>query len=230
VKSSDPRRVTYRLTLALLLAALLGSGLALAAPADATTTVSMRLRKAISTLPVKAHSHAGSYDRDADFGTWTTQYGSCDTRAVVLKAESLKPTTQNSNCTVSKGKWYSFYNATTYYNAYGGVLQIDHVVPVENTWVSGAWAWSHATRVRYYNDLKDTRTLVAVDRSDNEAKGDRDPSQWLPSHGRCRYVRYWVAVKIRWHLHVTSTEKKKLVSLAASCPNTTLKVTRASVS
>jgi hypothetical protein len=131
---------------------------------------------------------------------------------------------------VSKGKWYSFYNATTYYNAYGGVLQIDHVVPVENTWVSGAWAWSRATRVRYYNDLKDSRTLVAVDRSDNEAIGDRDPSQWLPSHGRCRYVRYWVAVKIRWQLHVTGTEKKKLASLASGCSNTTLKIIRATVS
>jgi hypothetical protein len=82
------------LTLALLLCALLGSGLALAAPAEASTTVTVRLRKAVSTLPVKAHSHAGSYDGDADFGSWITQYGSCDTRAVVLKTESLKPTTQ----------------------------------------------------------------------------------------------------------------------------------------
>jgi len=230
VKSADARGGRQRLILVLLLAALIGSGLALAAPADASTAVTIRLRKAISVLPVKAHSHASSYDRDADFGSWITQYGSCDTRAVVLKTESLAPTSQNSNCTVSKGKWYSFYNATYYFNAYGGVVQVDHTVPVENAWVSGAWAWSHATRVRYYNDLTDKRTLVAVDRSDNEAKGASDPSGWMPSHGRCRYVRNWVAVKIRWHLTVTGTEKRKLTSLAASCANTTLKIVRASVS
>jgi len=230
VNSSDPRRFNYTLILTVLLTALLGSCLVLATPADASGTVTLRLRKAISTLPVKAHSHVTSYDRDADFGTWVTQHGACDTRAVVLKTESLKPTTQNSNCTVSKGRWYSFYNATYYYNAYGGTVQIDHVVPVENAWISGAWAWSHTTRVRYYNDLKDKRTLVAVDRSDNEAKGASDPSRWMPSHGRCRYVRYWVAVKIRWHLHVSGAEKTKLASLAGGCANTTLKITPASVS
>ena len=55
-----------------------------------------------------------------------------------LKTESLSPTTQNSYCTVSRGKWFSFYNGRYYFNAYGGTLQIDHVVPVENAWVSGA--------------------------------------------------------------------------------------------
>ena len=41
-------------------------------------------------------------------------------------------------------------------------------MPVENVWVSGAWRWTQATRVAYYNDLGDGRTLVAVDAHDNE--------------------------------------------------------------
>jgi hypothetical protein len=197
-------------------------------PAGASTgTVNAPLRTAIGNLPVAAHSHASSYDRSSEFGTWTTQYGECDTRAVVLKDESLKPTTQNSYCTVETGRWYSYYNAAYYSSAYGGVLQIDHTVPVENAWVSGAWRWTHADRVRFYNDLGDGRSLVAVDRHDNEAKGDGDPTQWLPSHGRCRYVRSWVAVKIRWRLTVTSAEKSRLRSLASNCANTTLTVHRA---
>ena len=89
--------------------------------------------------------------------------------------------TTNDYCTVSKGKWYSYYNARYYKNAYGGAVQIDHTVPVENAWVSGAWRWTKATRVRYYNDLGDPRTLVAVDAHDNEAKGDHDPTTWLPA-------------------------------------------------
>ncbi len=126
----------------------------------------------------------------------------------MLKAESLKPTTQNPNCTIATGKWFSYYNATTYKLA--SKLQIDHTVPVQNVWISGAWRWNKATRVRYYNDLNDARTLVAVDSHDNESKGDQDPTHWLPSHGKCRYVRYWTAVKTRWHLAVTTAEKTEL--------------------
>ncbi|MGH3509318.1 MAG: HNH endonuclease family protein [Nocardioidaceae bacterium] len=221
-----------RRTVAAMLAAATALTLAtVTAPSSqgAATIVHVRLRTAIRHLPVKAHSHARSYSRTKEFGNWITQYGECDTRAVVLKDESLRRTTQNSYCTVSKGKWYSFYNARYYYDAYGGALQIDHVVPVENAWVSGAWRWTHATRVRYYNDLGDARTLVAVDLHDNEAKGDSDPTQWMPSHGHCRYLRYWVAVKTRWHLSVTSAEKAKLARVAAGCPNTLLTIHRAAV-
>ncbi len=199
------------------------------APSQASSAVTERLRYAIGHLPVAAHSHAAGYDRSKEFGNWTTQNGSCDTRAVVLQDESLEPTTQNSNCTVETGKWYSFYNATYYRSAYGGAVQIDHVVPVENAWVSGAWRWTQATRVRYYNDLGDPRTLVAVDRYDNEAKGDQDPTRWMPSHGACRYIQYWVVVKVRWHLTVTRAEKAKLATVAGGCANVRLRVARATI-
>lgn len=54
---------------------------------------------------------------------------------MVLKDESLKPTTQNQYCTIETGKWYSYYNDATYKKA--SALQIDHTVPVENVWISG---------------------------------------------------------------------------------------------
>jgi hypothetical protein len=214
----------------LLAAVLLTVGLA--APTHAVqgaTVVKVPLRTAIRNLPVAAHSHAGTYDRTRAFGDWISQGGGCNTRAVVLKTESLKPTTQTASCTIKTGRWYSFYNAKYYTNAYGGIVQIDHVVPTENTWISGAWRWTHATRVRYYNDLTDSRTLVAVDRTDNESKGDRDPTQWMPSHGKCRYIRYWVAVKIRWHLTVTAGEKATLRRIAGGCTNPVITVARAKI-
>ncbi|MGH3473030.1 MAG: GmrSD restriction endonuclease domain-containing protein [Nocardioidaceae bacterium] len=103
-------------------------------------------------------------------------------------------------------------------------------MPVENAWVSGAWRWTKATRIRFYNDLGDSRTLVAVDQHDNEAKGDQDPTRWMPAYGHCRYIRYWVAVKIRWHLSVTRAEKAKLAQVAAGCANTRLIVRKAVIS
>jgi hypothetical protein len=198
-------------------------------PATAATTMHVRERAAITNLRVAAHSHVYSYDRTKQFGDWIEQGGGCDTRAVVLKTESLRPTTQNSYCTVEKGRWFSYYNARYYTNAYGGIVQIDHTVPVENVWISGAWRWTHATRVRYYNDLKDSRTLVAVDAYDNESKSDQDPTTWLPTHGKCRYVRSWVAVKTRWHLNVTQAEKTELAKVAATCSNPRLTITRAAI-
>jgi Protein of unknown function (DUF1524) len=188
--------------------------------------VKERLRRAIRRLQVARHSHAGSYNRVKDFGGWIEQGGGCDTRAVVLKAESLTKTTQNRYCTVKRGKWFSYYNHTTYTKA--SQLQIDHTVPVENAWVSGAWKWTKAARVRYYNDLGDFRTLVAVDTHDNEAKGDRDPTDWLPPNSTCRYLKYWTAVKTRWHLTVTRSEKHELHRLGTDCPNQLIRVRIAS--
>jgi hypothetical protein len=188
-------------------------------------TVHTRLRAAVKNLRVAVQSHAISYDRDKDFGDWVSQGGECDTRAVVLEDESLKRTTANEYCTIETGKWFSYYNATLYRKA--SALQIDHTVPVENAWISGAWRWTKATRVRYYNDLRDPRTLVAVDIHDNESKGDQDPTTWLPHDGKCRYVRSWTAVKTRWHLNVTAAEKTELARLAADCPNVKMAVTPA---
>jgi hypothetical protein len=206
-------------------------GPASSAPASPTapSTVHVRLRAAIRALPVADHSHVAGYDRDKDFGEWITQHGECDTRAVVLIQESLRPVTKSYYCTVSKGRWYSYYNARYYDNAYDGAIQIDHTVPVQNAWVSGAWQWTKPTRVRYYNDLKDPRTLVGVDAHDNEVKSNQDPTTWLPRHGRCRYVRYWVAVKTRWHLNATAAEKTKLATLAADCSNPRLTISLARV-
>ena len=48
----------------------------------------------------------------------------------------------------------------------------------------------------------------------NQAKGDQDPNEWLPTYDKCRYLREWVAVKHRWRLTVDSAEKSALSSLA----------------
>jgi hypothetical protein len=63
-----------------------------------------------------------------------------------------------------------------------------------------------------------------------ESKGDQDPTTWVPPQGDCRYVRYWAAVKTRWHLNVTKPEKATLTRLAGDCPNVELSVTRAAIS
>jgi hypothetical protein len=190
-------------------------------------SVSFRFRVAVRHLRVAAREHASSYDRDADFGDWVDQGRGCNTRAVVLERESLTADTENDNCTVETGRWRSYYNATIYTAAHQ--LQIDHLVPVKNVWVSGAWQWAQTTRVAYYNDLTDDRTLAAVDIHDNEAKGASSPDARLPPANHCRYVREYTSIKLRWRLSVTQAEQEAITDVAADCPNAEVRYTPADV-
>ncbi len=61
----------------------------------------------------------------------------------------------------------------------------------------------------------------------NQAKGDQDPTTWMPTYDKCRYLREWVAVKIRWRLTIDSAEKTALQNQSAGCTNSTITVTRA---
>ena len=50
--------------------------------------------------------------------------------------------------------------------------------------------------------------LLAVTDSVNQAKGDQDPAEWLPSRTayQCTYVRAWVQVKYYYGLSMDSAE------------------------
>ena len=72
-------------------------------------------------------------------------------------------------------------------------MEIDHILPVSAAWDLGAHRWDAATRERFYND---PRNLVAVSSAANQAKGDKLPSEWMPTdrRARCAYGRRLVDV------------------------------------
>jgi Protein of unknown function (DUF1524) len=197
----------------------------LAAPAVASAErYSAPLGTAIGDLRGAAEVRDG-YDRDL-FKHWVDADGDgCDTRDEVLLAESLDPVTVGSSCSLSGGRWYSYYDRRTWTDS--GRIDIDHLVPLAEAWDSGARTWTARTRERYANDLGDGRTLVGVTDSVNQSKGDQDPAEWMPQHGTCRYVRQWVAVKHRWRLGVDRAERRALRSLAAGCGTARITVTLA---
>ena len=196
-----------------------------AAPAHAET-YSAYLRTAVANLPVATEVRTG-YDRSL-FPLWIDADGDgCNTRYEVLIAEATTKPTVGSGCTLTGGRWYSYYD-----NAYWTLtsdLDIDHMVPLAEAWDSGARNWTTSRRQSYANDLGDSRPLVAVTDNVNQAKGDQDPATWMPpySSARCRYINEWVATKIRWRLTVDTAEKNALTSWANSCPNVTITVVRA---
>ncbi|MGN6251266.1 MAG: HNH endonuclease family protein [Marmoricola sp.] len=225
---------TFVRVLALLCALTLPAGMtvALITPAQAAGSpralngarISQDLRAAIAHLPGAGARPAG-YARTA-FRLWDDVDHDCrDTRAEVLAAESEVRAT--GGCTIRTGRWYSSYDARTYTVAHD--LDIDHLVPLEEAWASGARGWSSARREAYANDLGDPRTLVAVSSHENRSKGDRDPAQWLPAHGVCSYVTRWVAVKLRWGLSVDPAERTALAGIAQRCSDRRVSTHRARV-
>jgi hypothetical protein len=158
--------------------------------------------------------HPAGYDRTL-FGYPADLDGDqCDTRSEVLQRDSITPAQVDPyGCTVVAGDWVSAYDGLTFTSP--GDLEIDHVVALKEAWDSGAWAWTAETRIAYANDLSDTRTLRAVSVSTNRAKGDRDPSNWIPPDPNdvCPFIADWVSIKTRWNLSMDSSEAGRIKNL-----------------
>jgi len=198
--------------------------LVVAPPAAHAASYSAPLMTAISDLVVASETRTG-YSRDL-FPHWIDADGDgCSTRNEVLIAEADDPVTVGSGCSLSGGRWFSYYDRLSWTNP--SDVDIDHMVPLAEAWDSGARTWTTSVRQSYANDLGDSRSLVGVTDNVNQEKGDQDPREWMPTYDKCRYLREWVAVKHRWRLTVDSGEKSALSSLAAGCTNTTITVTLA---
>ncbi|RDB24084.1 hypothetical protein Hypma_008565 [Hypsizygus marmoreus] len=171
-------------------------------------------RSYLASLTVAAENNSPAYDR-ALFVHWHTVSGSCDTRETVLKRDGTSVVT-DSACSATSGSWTSPYDNVK--TTLASDLDIDHVVPLKEAWVSGARSWTNAQREAFANDLTRPQ-LAAVTDNLNQAKGDKDPAEWMPplASYRCTYVRAWVQVKYYYGLTVDSAEKSALTSYLASC-------------
>lgn len=162
-------------------------------------------------------SQSGDYSRNA-FKHWITQADGCSTREEVLIIEAVGGTRQG--CTVIGATWVSPYDATQ--TSDPGSLDIDHMVPLKEAWVSGADLWSPAKRRAFANHLGYVESLIAVSASSNRSTSDKDPARWMPPNPsvHCTYVAGWVAVKYRWQLTMDYAERQKIESVLAACPFT----------
>jgi hypothetical protein len=194
------------------------------APAPSATTAQTNTSSVsafyamLSELPTDdaLTSHPG-YNRDY-FDAWIdADSDGCNTRAEVLIRESATTVTTRGVCTVTTGSWVSVYDGSRTTLASG--LDIDHFVPLNEAWLSGADSWDAATRIQFGNDLGYDSSLVAVSASSNRSKSDQDPAEWMPSQRDyyCDYVATWIAVKWRWSLSVDSLERLALNSVLEQC-------------
>lgn len=167
----------------------------------------------LAELRVAPDGSMSGYSR-ARFGDgWATQADGCDSRVDVLLADGTSVV--HHGCTVTGGHWLSLYDGVTVSSPHQ--LDIDHIVPLANAWVTGAAAWTPAQRESFANDVH--RELVAVTAHSNRSKGDEAPPGYEPpaKADDCQYAQRWVTVKAAYHLTVTGTEHDALVTMLGTC-------------
>lgn len=173
----------------------------------------------LRTLKVRKETRSVS-DAASRFGTWVdADHDGRSTRTEVLKAESLRRAVVTHG-RVTAGKWLSRYDATTVTDP--KQLVVDHLVPLQEAWTSGAASWSAERRAAFANDVGYGPSLIAVSRSASRARGGREITASLPPNAsfRCAYARSWIAVKSRWGLTIDPAEKSALsTDLTLYCLN-----------
>jgi len=196
-----------------------GDGTPAALVATSTTAVS-----ALAALPVKGKAAMTGYDRLEYGPAWSdVDHNGCDTRNDVLDRDLTDKTYREGthSCIVTNGTLVSPYTGERIDFVRGNVtsleVQIDHVVALANSWVTGAQAWDADTRKAFAND---PLNLLAVDGPSNQQKLASDASAWLPARKafRCTYVALQVSVKAKYGLWVTKAEKSAMSRVLDSCP------------
>ncbi|KAI0306529.1 hypothetical protein B0F90DRAFT_767119 [Multifurca ochricompacta] len=182
---------------------------ALPAPVDVATA-----KIYLSELTVAVDSNVPAYARDL-FKTWDIISGNCNTREVVLIRDGTNVVT-DSTCSVVSGNWVSPYDGLP--TTLSSSLDIDHLVPLKEAWVSGARNWTPAQREAFANDLTRPQ-LVAITNTVNESKGDRDPALWMPPLASfyCEYIQAWITVKQFYSLTIDSAEQAALTTFINQC-------------
>ncbi|KTR43059.1 hypothetical protein NS263_00650 [Curtobacterium oceanosedimentum] len=188
-------------------------------PTDATAAATARSQ--LAALPVKGKAPATGYDREARFGTaWLdVDHNGCDTRNDVL-ARDLTDVERQGPCKVLRGTLVSPYTGDRVDfvrgNTTSTLVQIDHVVALENAWRTGAQQLSQEQREALANDPVN---LFAVDGHSNAQKRSGDAATWLPADTafRCTYVEHQIAVKTTYRLWVAPAEHDAMERVLSRC-------------
>lgn len=180
------------------------------------------------SMPVSA-AHPQGYNRMQYFGTWQPNSmlgGRATTRDYILKRD-MSNVSLNRYSQVQSGTFHDPYTNQIMQFKRGkdtsALIQVDHVVALQDAWSSGLWQDSRASdRMRYANDPD---VLLASEGKANMAKGagmdwqnDNNPV-WLTPYTayHCDYMTKRVYIKHKWHLSMTAGEKNQTTRLLEAC-------------
>lgn len=178
-------------------------------------------------LQVRGRAPDTNYSREAFGSAWRdVDRNGCDTRNDILQRDFTTTIFKSGtgDCKVIGGTWTDPYSNESYtFDEAPSGAQIDHVVSLKNAWQMGADQWSDDMRVEFANDPLNLRVTIA---SLNQQKSDSNAASWLPPFkpGRCNFIATQVAVKAKWNLYVTESEKEVFLAILSKpeCQETKL--------
>jgi hypothetical protein len=182
---------------------------------------------AAQSLVERGRSSTTNYSRDAFGSDWKdVDRNGCDTRNDILGRDFTTASYKvgTNDCKVIGGTWTDPYSNESYtFTKQPSEAQIDHVVALSNAWQMGADLWTDEMRTEFANDPLNLIVTVA---SLNRQKSDSNAASWLPPYrpGRCDFIARQVAVKTKWQLFVTSSEKSAMLGILSKpeCSQTVL--------
>ncbi len=173
----------------------------------------------LNLLEVKGRAPKTGYSR-AQFPHWSDlDRNGCDSRNEILKRDLTQIIYKagTGDCKVLSGVLLDpFSNKNLIFSSSKSSIDIDHLVALSNAWQSGAAYFDKSIRSQIAND---PLNLLAVDAKLNRQKGDGDAATWLPPNKafRCEYVSRQVAVKAKYSLWVTASEKAAITRVLNQC-------------
>lgn len=171
----------------------------------------------LSELKTSPKTSSQSYQRSFFGSGWTTTNG-CDTRNLILYRD-LTDTAVSSECLVLSGVLADPYSGQIINFKRGensSDVQIDHVVALNDAWLSGAESLTTEERIKFANDPLE---LLAVSGKQNQAKLGSDASQWLPPNKtfKCTYVARQIDIKAKYKLTISSSENDVMKKVLSNC-------------
>ena len=147
----------------------------------------------------------------------------CDTRNDILNRDLTNQVykEKTKQCVVLSGTLIDPFSGETINFVQGAKtsseVQIDHTVALSNAWQTGAFKLTSDQRKALAND---PLNLQAVKGRLNSQKGDGDAATWLPplKSYRCDYVSRQIAVKVKYKLWFTPSEKEAMIRILKACP------------
>lgn len=175
-----------------------------------------------------------AYERVHHFGGWVKnkKSGDCfNTRNKVLVRENIGEIKlkESNKCSVESGEWVDPYSGNTMTDAQAEI-QIDHMVPLKEAYISGAHKWTFKERCLYGNYLGYKNHLVAVSGEENNEKSAKTPEDYMPSNqaNHCGYLKDWLKIKSFWGLSLVPEEMKAIRKLVdeSNCDKSEFTVTQ----
>lgn len=175
-----------------------------------------------------------AYDRIKHFGGWVKnkKSGDCfNTRNKVLVRDNVGTIVlkESNKCSVATGEWIDAYSGRTMTDAQAEI-QIDHMVPLKEAYISGAHKWTFKERCLYGNYLGYKNHLVSASGEENNEKSAKTPEDYMPpkQEYKCEYLKDWLKIKSFWGLSLVPEEMKAIKELVAEnhCDTSVFSVTK----